>query len=181
MVDDAEGHRESKEACSALATVAPGRDVHCTKAAGHSPAETSTKACCVRRCPTAERWQPPLCEHVPHHRVRPREPWAFDLKFTETTTLPYDHLDRATAGLRAELSKKVAAVQAGEPDWATLASERSAGNNRGSPWLTVAIGTGGGAPLVPMTPCGVERCRSTSRESVEIGHRATATPWRRPH
>jgi hypothetical protein len=39
MVNDAEGHRVSKKACSALVTVAPGRDVHCTKAAGHSPAE----------------------------------------------------------------------------------------------------------------------------------------------
>src|SRR3954465_2493797 len=55
----------------------------------------------------------PCVEHVPHHRVRPRELWAFDLEFTATTALPYDPLDRATAGLRAELSKKVAAVQAG--------------------------------------------------------------------
>jgi hypothetical protein len=29
----------SRKACSALVTVAPGRTVHCTKPAGHSPAE----------------------------------------------------------------------------------------------------------------------------------------------
>jgi hypothetical protein len=39
MVEHAEGRGVSKKACSALLTVAPGRDVHCTKAAGHSPAE----------------------------------------------------------------------------------------------------------------------------------------------
>jgi hypothetical protein len=48
------------------------------------------------------------------------------VKFTATTALPYDPLDRTTAGLRAELRKKVAAAQAGEPDWATLATGRSA-------------------------------------------------------
>ena len=29
----------SRKACSARVTVAPGREVHCTKPAGHSPAE----------------------------------------------------------------------------------------------------------------------------------------------
>jgi hypothetical protein len=29
----------SRRVCSAVVTVAPGREVHCTKVAGHSPAE----------------------------------------------------------------------------------------------------------------------------------------------
>jgi hypothetical protein len=33
------GRQVSKKACSALVTVTLGREVHCTKAAGHSPAE----------------------------------------------------------------------------------------------------------------------------------------------
>src|SRR5215213_676995 len=71
----------------------------------------------------------PCVEHVPH-RVGPREPSALDLKFKATTALPYDHLQRATASPRAELREKVAAAQAGEPDWATLAVD--------GPWETTA-------------------------------------------
>jgi len=41
--------------------------------------------------------------------------------FAATTAPLYQHLERATAGLRAELREKVMAAQAAEPDWATLA------------------------------------------------------------
>jgi hypothetical protein len=39
--------------------------------------------------------------------------------FTATTALPYEHLERATAGLRGQL--RLLAADAGEvPDWSTL-------------------------------------------------------------
>ncbi|MCU1614720.1 MAG: hypothetical protein JWO98_2260 [Frankiales bacterium] len=44
--------------------------------------------------------------------------------FTATTALPYPHLDRATAGLRAELRHQL--FKAGDPnrpDWSTLVIE----------------------------------------------------------
>jgi hypothetical protein len=60
--------------------------------------------------------------------VGSREPSALDLKFKATTALPYDHLEQATGSPRAELREKVAAAQAREPDWATLAVD--------GPWET---------------------------------------------
>src|SRR3954454_8388067 len=59
-------------------------------------------------------------DYVPEPVGR-REPAAFDVMFAVTTAPLYQHLERATAGLRAELREKVMAAQAAEPDWATLA------------------------------------------------------------
>jgi hypothetical protein len=40
--------------------------------------------------------------------------------FTATTALPYPHLERATAGLHAELRHQLLATGQ-QPDWSTLA------------------------------------------------------------
>ncbi|MGY1633056.1 hypothetical protein ACI784_15245 [Geodermatophilus sp. SYSU D01186] len=40
--------------------------------------------------------------------------------FTATTALPYEHLDRATAGLRAMLRVPLLADDIALPDWSTL-------------------------------------------------------------
>lgn len=44
------------------------------------------------------------------------------MTYRATTALPYEHLERATAGLRAELRHQVLAAEGAgaQPDWSTL-------------------------------------------------------------
>ena len=46
------------------------------------------------------------------------------MKFTATAALPYEHLERATAGLRAELRRQLLAADVHEmPVWETFVVE----------------------------------------------------------
>src|SRR4051812_37716749 len=55
--------------------------------------------------------------------------------FTATTALPYEHLDRATAGLRAELRRQLAAGDLA--DWSTfrVTGPTEVADGRGRPWF----------------------------------------------
>ena len=56
-------------------------------------------------------------------------------QYLATTALPYPHLDRATAGLRAELRHHVGANE--QADWATLTviGPRQVPDARGRAWF----------------------------------------------
>lgn len=60
------------------------------------------------------------------------------MTFTATTALPYPHLERATAGLRAELRHRL--IDAGileAPDWSSLTVEgpQQFADERGHVWF----------------------------------------------
>ena len=60
------------------------------------------------------------------------------MTFTATTALPYPHLERATAGLRAELRHKLLAADVvAAPDWARLTVEgpEEFADDRGRTWF----------------------------------------------
>ena len=66
------------------------------------------------------------------------------MTYRAVTALPYEHLERATAGLRAELRHQ-ATVGGGQPDWSTfdVTGPERAPDARGTVWFeyraTVAL------------------------------------------
>ncbi|MEX5718984.1 hypothetical protein [Geodermatophilus maliterrae] len=61
------------------------------------------------------------------------------MAYQASTSLPHDNLERATAGLRAELRHRVLdAGDPGLPDWSTLTvtGPEIPADERGRPWFT---------------------------------------------
>jgi hypothetical protein len=99
---------------------------------------------------------------------RPRSLILTDVAVAATTALPYEHLERATAGLRAELRQKLLAVDVHQmPDWGTftVTEPRELTDLRGRSWYEYRAAVETSGPFDRASSGGIQSRREALERS----------------